>query len=121
LLAFTVRVHIQKIRQGKAAGRLTEEQIRRLDELGFSWDDYFTKQWNYAYGRLCVFKERHGHVNVPTAYVDETELVLGKWLSRQRDNRRLSEDKRAKLTELGVSFEQVDPWKFRFSLAKKFF
>lgn len=112
---------MRMIRTGKVAGRLTEIQIQRLDELGFSWDDHFTKQWNDSYERLLRYKEENGHANVPATYVDKTGFALGKWVSRQKDNSKLSEVRKSKLEEVGVSFEKVDPWEVRYSLVKHFY
>lgn len=116
-----IRKH-RMIRNGQAAGRLTDTQIQRLNALGFSWDDHYTQQWNAAYERLCIYKEKNGHANVPAAYVDESGFTLGKWVIRQKDNPKLSKDKKAKLTELGVSFEKAsDSWEIRYALAEAYF
>ena len=113
---------IRQIRAGKAAGRLTESQIQRLDGIGFPWDDHFTKQWNDGLDRLLSYKEKHGHTNVPTMYVDETGFTLGRWLKRQQDNPKLSTDKKRKLTEIGVSFAKApDSWEVRYALAEAYF
>ena len=110
------------IREGKAAGRLTENQIQRLNEIGFPWDDYYARQWNDGFVRLHKYKEKNGHVHVPTMYVDGTGFALGRWLKRQQDNPGLGDEKKRKLTELGVSFEKrPDSWEVRYALAEAYY
>lgn len=113
---------MRKIRIGKVVGRLTDSQINKLDEIGFSWEDHFTKQWNDAFARLLIYKEENGHVNVPTMYIDEAGFALGRWLKRQQDNKKLEEEKKKKLLEIGVSFEKTpDSWEVRYALAAVYY
>lgn len=61
-------------------GRLTEERIRRLDELGFAWS--LRDDWNKHYEELRAFRREHGHCNVPARYSKNRRL--GIWVSAQR-------------------------------------
>lgn len=112
---------MRQIRAGQTPGRLTEDQIRRLDALGFSWENHFARQWNEAYERLAVYQKKNGHVRVPVAYVDKTGFALGKWVSRQKSSSDLSPEKKEKLMALGMIFGKTDPWELRYSLAKRFY
>lgn len=64
---------------GKGA-ELTEEQIKRLDELGFSCNGKFRNNWNKSYEAACEYKKKHGDLNIPVAYVTADGLELGRWI-----------------------------------------
>ena len=65
--------------------RLTEERLRRLEEIGFQWKvkhkmkRYYDKQWDSMFEKLKVFKEKNGHCNVPKR--NPSDLKLGTWVS----------------------------------------
>ena len=44
--------------------RLTPDQIKRLDNLGFSWDP-IAEQWEEGFAALQKFQQREGHCRVP--------------------------------------------------------
>lgn len=44
-------------------GRLTDERIRRLEDIGFTWS--LRDDWHKHYKELQDFKAVHGHCNVP--------------------------------------------------------
>lgn len=64
---------------GKGA-ELTEEQIKRLDELGFSWEGKFGNNWNKSYEAACEYKKKYGDLKIPVAYVTADGLALGRWI-----------------------------------------
>jgi hypothetical protein len=83
-------------RQAKSA--LTEDRLRRLDELGFIWDAR-SELWEAGYAALIKFKDREGHCRVPSNHVEDG-YRLGQWCSVQKQkkeemntNRRLRLDK----------------------------
>ena len=58
------------------------------------------------FASLKVFKDLHGHCNVPQKYTEDLEL--GRWVSRQRVSYRaktLSQDRIDKLNGLGFVWE----------------
>lgn len=61
-------------------GRLTDERIRRLDELGFVWS--IRDDWQKHYDELKEYKKKHGHCNVPSRYSENRRL--GIWVSSMR-------------------------------------
>ena len=106
---------------GKGA-ELTDEQIKRLDELGFSWDGKFRNNWNKSYEAACEYKKKHGDLNIPVAYVTADGLALGRWIRYQIDvGEKLPEEKKEKLLALGVSFEKKDAWEEKFALLKQYY
>jgi len=61
-------------------GRLTDDRIRRLTDLGFVWS--LRDDWQQHYDELKAFKERYGHCNVPARFAENRKL--GIFVSAQR-------------------------------------
>ncbi len=83
----------------RKVGRLSEERIQRLDEIGFVWDleaSLKSSFWEDMFRLLVDYKREHGHCNVPRQW--ETNLNLANWVSNQRQAK-----KRGKL-----SLQQID-------------
>lgn len=117
------------IRRGGAPGKLTEEQISRLDDIGMVWSDNFTRRWEYGYERLCAYYRANGDIDVPSSYVDESGFALGAWLNRHtetdkktgRTGIRITPERKAKLDALGMVWEKKDSWEVRYELAAEYF
>ena len=100
----------RRIYCGTGAGApLTQEQIRQLESIGMSWQDFYAKQWEYGYSRAQQYFREHGDLNVPTTYVDEEGFALGRWVRRHHEKRangtnviRLTEDRRNRLEAIGM-------------------
>ena len=121
---------MRRARSGRGPGRLTAEQIRRLDEIGMVWEDAYTRQWEYGYGQAVKWYEAHHNLEVPATYVDEDGFALGKWIRRHRevDARtgrqaiQLTPERREKLDALGMTWEKKpDPWETRYALARSYY
>ena len=83
-------------------GRIDQERVCRLNELGFVWD-VLQWQWEQRFRELKAFKKRFGHCRVPAKDWVENP-TLGSWLSNQRNHwERLSAEQQARLGELGLS------------------
>lgn len=68
------------------------------------------KSWDEHFAALVVFRDEHGHCNVPYNWLQDPSLSW--WVSDQRKRQaRLPEDQKAKLDEIGFSFE--NPKKLR--------
>jgi len=90
-------------RVAKSKGRLSTEQINKLDECGFVWDA-IQFAWDSAFQNLQEYKLQHGHVLVPHLYETPDGFKLGSWVSMQRfakSKGRLSRERIAKLDECG--------------------
>ncbi|WP_082192338.1 DEAD/DEAH box helicase [Chlamydia suis] len=102
-------------------GKLAEDRIARLEEIGFVWD-VTEEAWEENFLELKRFREEYGHCKVPVGYPQN--LSLGVWVSNQRvvfKKGKLSEDKIARLKELGFVwdvFEEV--WEKNFLELKRF-
>lgn len=119
--AWVFNIRNRKNGSGKGA-ELTDEQIKRLDELGFSWEGRHKNTWDKAYAAAREYKAKHGDLKIPAAYVTADGLALGRWIRRQIDGaERLSEQKREKLRSIGVSFDKPDAWEEKFALLRRYF
>jgi Helicase associated domain len=78
--------------------RLTEEQIRLLDQLAFAWNAR-EDAWHARYREAVAFKDQHGHLNATF------HTPLGAWLYQQRKKHstgRLTSEQERLLHDLGV-------------------
>jgi hypothetical protein len=86
---------------------LTEDQIARLDDLGFSWTPVHRTdmEWQAKLQQLMHYKSLHGHSNVPIqGGKDGTWKTLGRWVNRQRElynKHKLPTDRLAQLEAMG--------------------
>jgi hypothetical protein len=119
------------IRYERGKGRLSEERIRRLTELGFEWKDLIKKRnelkWQRQFNRLQEYKKKYGHLNIATSRQNKPHLYLWLWTDTQRklyNTNSLETDKIAKLNSIG--FDWLNPaslamrWNTQFNELKKF-
>ena len=69
---------------GRAESSLTDERIRLLDELEFSWMTRSEQLWAQRTSDLREFKRLHGHCMVPRTYPPNPQLSA--WVATQRKN-----------------------------------
>jgi hypothetical protein len=90
------------------AGKLSDDKVARLNELGFIWDR-LEEKWNTKYSQLLQFKQEHGHCNVPSEY--EPNPNLATWANRLRMNfkdGKISAEHLAKLNEVEFCWEETE-------------
>lgn len=81
---FTLGFWLLKLRQDRANGLLTEDQINRLDELKFVWDPH-EPHWEKGFAELQKYKEQFGDSLVPENYLTEGDhYELGDFARAQR-------------------------------------
>ena len=87
-----LRNWILDIRQKKETNELSEQRIKILDSLGFTWKDKTRKElatdkrcdvFQSKFEELVLYKRRHGNTNVPYENGE-----LGKWVERIRVHKR---------------------------------
>ena len=94
-------------------GKLTDEQVERLNRIGMYWGNRNDRQWNEGYQEAKRYFDAHGDLNVPADYVSPSGYNLGNWVKRQRYTRHnpekscavLTEERIAKLDEIGMRWE----------------
>ena len=100
--------------------RLTPDQIKRLNSLGFNWDPY-AELWEQNFTALKKFREREGHCRVERGRkVDGLKLSL--WVSAQRSKKdRLTPARLKRLNLLGFSWDPIaELWEQNFATLQKF-
>ena len=109
-------------------GVLTDAQIEKLEALGVDWANRNDRKWQTAYEAAVKYHAAHGNLDVPTEYIDEDGILLGKWVSRQRyawqnperSSARVTLERKALLDELGMNWEKTDSWQHRYELAVEY-
>ena len=93
-------------------GKLTDEQVERLNRIGMYRGNRNERQWNDQEAKR--YFDAHGDLNVPAEYVSPGGYNLGNWVKRQRYTRHnpekscavLTEERIAKLDEIGMRWEK---------------
>ena len=95
---------ILKTRQQKLNGRLKEERIAQLDEIGMVWS-VFDAKWEKAYALAAAYYEENGNLNIPRSYVTASGERLGLWLASQQwsyPKGKLSDEQVERLNRIGT-------------------
>ena len=98
-------------------GKLSDDQIMRLERIGMYWGNRNDRQWNEGYQEAKHYFETHGDLKVPVDYVSPDGYALGKWVKRQRYARLnpdksgavLTEERITKLDAIGMRWEKSNP------------
>ncbi|MDB4340663.1 Helicase associated domain protein [Akkermansiaceae bacterium] len=91
-------------RETKKNGEISNERIKRLDNLGFSWNPD-QEAWEDQFQKLKSYKKEHGDCLVPQAWRDKQ---LGSWVTTQRlkkNKGKLGETKIALLDDMGFVWD----------------
>jgi len=114
--------------QANKRSTITQEQINRLNGLGFDWDPLET-QWHAKLELLRQYKEENGDCLVPRNY-QVHDAALGQWVHKQRkDYWKLLEGRQSamtgkrinKLNELGLDWSPLETqWNLNFSLLEQY-
>jgi hypothetical protein len=106
LLGSWQSVHTQRYKQGK----MSPERIKRLEEIGFTWNP-FEEKFEKGFQVTLLYKERTGNPNAPAPYKTTEGFRLGNWQSSQRNNYRkriLSPDRIRRLEEIGFTWAIIE-------------
>ena len=80
--------------------RLSPDQVKQLNSLGFRWNPN-NEQWNSSFAKLEAFQKKEGHCRVIQGH-SEDGFKLGKWVSKQRQNKsKLNPERIKRLNALG--------------------
>ena len=104
--------------------KLTDAQLRRLNEIGMLWGNMNDIAWENAFFAICEYKKEYGHIDVPAAYQTSDGLRLGRWIRRQREmyaEGKLSCARKERLDNIGMTWQQTDPWIQKFQLLKRYY
>ena len=96
------------VRAGKKNGRLTAEQIARLDKIGMNWKKRLELAWENGWASARRYRDSHADLLVPVHYKDKNGFALGEWIvyNRQRyQGGSLSDDRIERLESLGMVWD----------------
>ena len=92
----------------KNEAQLTDEQKKRLEELGFQWDNRHEVSWDEHFQAAATYLEEHGDLNARYDFRQNGKCVY-RWLVNQRDQLaqgKLSVAKLKRLQSLGPAWEE---------------
>lgn len=119
----------RNIHNGSKAGKLTEAQIQRLEDIGIVWESFTEAAWEEHFGEAERYLDRHGDLNIPSNYVDEQGFALGKWIVRMRlKHQRLDalsdkeKEQLARLEQIGMIWDCWDKrWDAKLAYARSYY
>ncbi len=98
--------------KGNAKEKLTENQVKLLEQLGMNWNLH-DKKWNEYYELLKEYQEEHGNIDVPQFYEKDGKKLYN-WLHHQRQaykgqgNCRITQNQIKLLNELEIDWSSSD-------------
>ena len=105
----------RSIRKGQMKGFLTDEQIKKLDEIGMVWDSVSDLNWDKNFAAAEAYYKEHGDLDVPVRYTTDSGLNLGSWLSNLRSwnnsgihPKYLTPERKAQLDQIGMIWNVLD-------------
>ncbi|MDA8646811.1 Helicase associated domain protein [Porticoccaceae bacterium] len=88
-------------RQRTHKERLSQEQVKRLEDLGFVWD-VLQYQWDKGFQELVIYKREFGDCLVVRSYISLSGFKLAAWVSKQRSTKEnMPSDRIKRLDDLG--------------------
>ena len=128
-------IHTQRnAYKGRGNFKITEEQIRLLEEIGMIFDVYDIK-WKEKYELAKVYYEHNNNLEIPQSFrtnngyeYDENGIKLGDWIHTQRNAykdrgcSKITEEQIGLLEEIGMIFDVYSAnWKEKYELAKAYY
>lgn len=115
----------RQIRSGTCGGRLTQQQIERLDSIGMRWDNYSDLAWTKGYEEAEQYYEKHRNLMVPANWKTADGYPLGRWISNKRTEKlagRLDEEKITSLEQVGMVWDAFsEKWERGFAAAAQYY
>jgi len=109
----TQRMIYQGCYRGK--NKITQVQIDKLNVLGMRWESLSDVSWNRHFAAAQEYYAQHGDLLVPSNYVDDNGIKLGKWIQSQRlyhssgiRNHSLTAERINALENIGMVWNTVD-------------
>src|SRR3990167_4624927 len=99
-----------KQRQNFRAGKLEQDRIKKLEEIGFVWE-LFEELFNKGFKETLRYKKQYGTANAPARYKTPDGFPLGSWQCDQRNrfrNSKVEQDRIKKLEEIGFLWELLE-------------
>jgi hypothetical protein len=103
-------------RKARREGKLSKEQIKKLDSIGFDWvpAEKVTDRWDEQYARLAEYCRLHGHCCLQRNEQYPDGNNLGAWCAKQREARKrgtLTAERKDLLDAVGFCWDlEADRW-----------
>ena len=118
----------RRVYSGAVAGGLTEEKVRKLNEIGMIWDAR-DQSWNNALAELQTYFNEHGNLDIKARYETPDGFKLGRWVCNLRTKVRtkgldqaLTPEQQQQLAELGMIWDHnSEKWKDYFEAAENYY
>ena len=118
----------RRVRAGSVTGNLSEEKVRKLDEIGMVWDSK-DQSWNEALRELQAYYKEHGNLDVKARYVTENGFRLGRWVCNLRTkvknkglDQALTKEQQGELEKLGMIWDRNgEKWEEYFREAQGYY
>ena len=116
---------ITNARKRRNDGKLTEERIQKLDQLGMTWN-VFDVRWEQGYAFAAAYVQEYGNLDVPRNYKTADGKSLGNWLMNQQkayEQGGLSDDQIKRLETIGMRWGNRNDrkWNEVYQAAKRYF
>ncbi len=108
-------------------GKLSPDQIKKLESIGMVWDAAINKDeiWNKWYKLAVEYRNEHGDLLVSSDYQTKSGENLGQWISKARKvykNGNLSPDKIKKLEAIGMVWDAlINKEEIWYKLAEEYY
>ena len=118
----------RRVHSGTVTGNLTEEKVRKLDEIGMIWDTK-DQNWNKVLTELQAYYREHGNLDIKTRYETSDGFKLGRWISNLRAkvktnglDQTLTEEQQEQLAALGMIWNRnSEKWEEYFKAAENYY
>ena len=118
----------RRVYSGTVTGNLTEEKVRKLNEIGMVWDTK-NQSWNEALTELQVYYKEHGNLDIKARYETANGFKLGRWISNLRTkvktkglDQTLTKEQQEQLVSLGMIWDKnTEKWEEYFKAAENYY
>lgn len=119
----------RKIKAGILDRVLTDEQITRLESIGMIWKSRLDIAWDKWIDIAQEYKNTHGDLDVPRAYITPDGKKLGDWIIRVRQwrashvrNSMFTPERIAQLDSMGMIWNKISLfWEQSYTAAVKYY
>lgn len=102
---FQLGIWLRSVIEKYQTGTLSEEQIKRMEDINISWNGKKKDQWDACFAEAEKYFNIYGNLAV-TDEITVNGVSIRKWIYRQRANLRegkLSEEQKNKLESIGLT------------------
>ena len=119
----------RRVRAGTINGRLTENQISKLDAIGMVWKNYLEISWERNFQAAKDYFDTYGNLEIPINYSTEEGIALGGWIANLRQQRKnnekaklLNAERIKRLDSIGMIWDVVSAkWESNYAVAAQYY